>query len=218
MLYVDTHTGRSYTYLQARDVALKFSKSLQTTFDWVKNDVLGLFTPNCIDPPSIIYGTHWAGGIVTPANPLSTAEELAFQLRNSNSKALVTQAQCLPVARSAAKMVGLPEASIVLIGDERHSEFRHFGDLQEASDVRQHKRPAINPLEDVAFIVYSSGTTGLPKGVLITHANIVNQLQQIAVLESPKWSWTGGPDGQGDKAVGFLPFYHIYGQFVQNAI
>jgi len=70
----------------------------------------------------------------------------------------------------------------------------------------------IDPRNDVAFLAYSSGTTGLPKGVMLTHENMVCNLQQLRVSESAELDWKGGPDGQGDKVMGFLPFYHVFGQ------
>ena len=69
-------------------------------------------------------------------------------------------------------------------------------------------RPEIDPGEDLAFLVYSSGTTGLPKGVMLTHHNIVANMIQNAVVSRSFIDW------RRDKALGFLPMYHIYGRYV----
>lgn len=74
-------------------------------------------------------------------------------------------------------------------------------------------RKKANPNEDLAFLVYSSGTTGHPKGVMLTHRNIVANVMMIKAGESGKLSWEGGPTGEGDKLMAFLPFFHIYGKF-----
>ena len=69
MLYVDALTGRSYTFAQVKSTAIAFALGLKSAWEWKKDEVLALFTPNSIDTPSIIWGCHWAGGIVTAANP-----------------------------------------------------------------------------------------------------------------------------------------------------
>ncbi|KAF2090520.1 4-coumarate-CoA ligase-like protein [Saccharata proteae CBS 121410] len=206
VIYLDPNTNRSYTYAQTKQTAIDFGKGLKGLWDWQKNDVLALFTPNCIDTPAITWGTHWAGGIVSPANPTYTAEELAFQLKDSGAKALVTQLPFIATATKAAKMAGIPENRIIVMGDARDAEGRvkHFTSIRNISGVSRFRRAKINPAEDLAFLVYSSGTTGHPKGVMLTHRNIVANVLMNSDREgnmlSPK-----------DKILAFLPFFHIYG-------
>ena len=80
MVYVDPATNRSYTYAQVKSTATEFGKGLKGLWDWQKGDVLALYTPNCIDTPAITWGTHWAGGIVSPANPGYTVDALVALL------------------------------------------------------------------------------------------------------------------------------------------
>jgi len=177
-------------------------------WEWQRHDVLGLYTPNHIDVAPIIWGTHWAGGIVTPANPAYTVDELTFQLKNAGAKALATQKHCLDVARKACRNAGIPEDRIILLGDERDEtvRYKHWSAIRNLAGTSRYRRTkAKNPADDLAFIVYSSGTTGLPKGVMLTHRNIVaNVLQQDAVDEDNISS--------KDKVLAFLPFFHIYGK------
>lgn len=177
--------------------------------------MLALFTPNCIDTPAVTWGTHWAGGVVSPANPAYTVDELAFQLKNSGAKALITQMALLPVATAAAKQAGIPEDRIILIGDERdpQAKFKHFTSVRNISGATRYRKAKINPAKDLSFLVYSSGTTGVPKGVMLSHTNIVANSLQLASGEDKQLSWNGGADGKGDRILAFLPFYHIYGQF-----
>jgi long-subunit acyl-CoA synthetase (AMP-forming) len=64
---------------------------------------------------------------------------------------------------------------------------------------------------DLAFLVLSSGTTGLPKGVKLSHGNIISNILQQVIFEGGQLAWNGGSDGQGDRLLAFLPFYHMYG-------
>jgi acyl-CoA synthetase (AMP-forming)/AMP-acid ligase II len=175
---------------------------------------LALYTPNCIDTPSITWGVHWAGGIVSPANPGYTVDELAHQLKDSGAKAIVTQLPQLDMAIEAAKNVGIPQDRICLIGDARDpaGRVKHFTSVRNISGTQRYRRVKVdNPATDLAFLVYSSGTTGLPKGVMLSHRNIVANVLQVTVAEAPlSWKPTSTtPDG--DAILAFLPFFHIYG-------
>ncbi|KAJ5232556.1 hypothetical protein N7468_005512 [Penicillium chermesinum] len=213
IIYQDAETKRYYTWQSLRDASLDFGKGLRSVYEWKKGDVLALFTPNSIDTPVLTWGTMWAGGIVSPANPAYTAKELAFQLKNSGAKVLATQLAVLPVATEAAKLAGISPDRIILMGDERDPQARHkhFTSVRNISGATRFRKAKVTPESDVAFLVYSSGTTGTPKGVMLSHRNIVSNILQQAVAESDKLSWKAGPDGKGDRVLAFLPFFHIYG-------
>ncbi|KAL2834305.1 hypothetical protein BDW59DRAFT_137676 [Aspergillus cavernicola] len=212
-IYTDADTQRSYTYKDVKQAAVSFGEGLKSIYDWRKGDVLALYTPNSIDTPVVMYGTLWAGGVVSPSNPAYTVEELAFQLRDSGAKAIVTQLPVLPVARAAAKQVGISDDHIILIGDQRDPEakVKHFTSVRNISGASRYRRSKINPEKDLSFLVYSSGTTGVPKGVMLSHRNIVANSLQLAAGESGNLKWNGGADGTGDRLLAFLPFFHIYG-------
>lgn len=214
VIFRDAETDRFYTYGDVRNTAIDFGKGLKSVWEWRKGDVIALFTPNCIDTPAIIWGTHWAGGIISPANPGYTLEELAFQLKDSGAQALVTQKPFLDVAQQAAKQAGIPEDRIILIGDARDEtrKFKHFSAIRNLAGTNRYRRTRINPKDDLAFLVYSSGTTGLPKGVMLSHENVAANVLQGKAGESGNISWDGGPDGKGDSLLAFLPFFHIYGR------
>ncbi|KAK2751902.1 hypothetical protein FQN55_008644 [Onygenales sp. PD_40] len=213
VIYQDADTRRSYTYAQVKSTALEFGKGLKATWDWKKGDVLGIFSPNNIDIPAVIWGAHWAGGVLTPANPTYTAEELAHQLKVTKAKALVTQLPMLPVAIAAAKLAGIPDDRVILLGDgrDKQAKYKHFTSVQNISRASRYRKTRVDPARDLAFMVSSSGTTGLPKMVMLSHRNIVANIIQFTAGEEGRLSWNGGKDGQGDKILAFLPFFHIYG-------
>lgn len=171
--------------------------------------MLAIFSPNSIDTPAIIWGCQWAGGIVSPANPAYTASELTHHLKDSGAKALVTIRALLPTALKAMKSVGLSVSSVLLIGEERdeNGQVDHFTSLLQSADSDQSRAP-INPQTDLAFLVYSSGTTGLPKGVMLSHSNVVSDLAMVNTVDGVMLK-----SGR-DKVLSVLPYYHIYGMFV----
>ncbi len=185
---------------------------MKANWEWKKGDVLAIYSPNCIDTPALTWGVHWAGGILSPANPGYTADELAFQLKDSGAKALATQKSLLKTAQEACKKVGIDLDRIILIGDERDetAKFKHFTSIRNISGTTRFRQTKIDPKKDLAFLVYSSGTTGHPKGVMLTHSNIVANVLMTNVGEGKNLSWKGGKNNQGDKILAFLPFFHIY--------
>ena len=183
-------------------------------WQWRKGDVFALFTPNCVDTPAITWAVHWAGGVVSPVNPAYTAEELAFQLKDSGAKALATQKPFLGVAVEAATQAGIPENRIILMGDEKDESmrFKHFSSIRNLAGTNRYHRTKAHPKDDLAFLVYSSGTTGHPKGVMLCHENIISNILMLKAGEGGNLSWNGGSDANGDSIIAFLPFYHIYGR------
>ncbi|KMU76650.1 LOW QUALITY PROTEIN: 4-coumarate-CoA ligase [Coccidioides immitis RMSCC 3703] len=220
IIYQDAETGRSYTYEQVRSTALEFGTGLKANWEWKKGDVLAVFSPNSIDIPPLTWGTHWAGGVVSPANPAYTADELAFQLKGTKARVLATQMSCLSTAIEAAKRVGIPDDRIILIGDERHptSKYKHFTTIQNISRSIRYAKTKVDPAKDLAFLVYSSGTTGVPKGVMLSHKNIVTNIHQLKAGEEGNLTWNGRR--RWIRLLAFLPFYHIYGLtcLVHNAL
>ncbi|KAK4553286.1 hypothetical protein LTR86_009586 [Recurvomyces mirabilis] len=212
-IFVDADTNASLTYSQVKQTASDFGKGLKALWDWQKGDVLGIYSPNSIDFPAITWGCHFAGGIVSPANPGYTVSELAFQLKDSGAKALITQLPQLEIALQACAQVGIPSDRIALMGEGRHEsgQYKHWTSIRNTSGTSRYRRAKVDPAKDLAFLVYSSGTTGKPKGVMLTHRNIVANTLQITSAESPL-SWQPRPDApEGDSILAFLPFFHIYG-------
>lgn len=190
-------------------------------YGFKKGDVLGLFVPNDIDVPPVVLGTLWTGGIVSPANPGYTVAELVYQLKDSGAKVVVTHMSVLETARKACREAGIPESHIMILGSQRDAsrKFKHWTLVRNLEGTARYRTPKISPKTDLAFLVYSSGTTGRPKGVRLTHYNMTSNLEQVHAAE-PWVTWDGSrsvpgipdaPKGQGDRILACLPFFHIYG-------
>jgi len=212
VIFTDPYTNRDYTFAGLKQTASDFGKGLKGLWDWQKGDVLGLYTPNHLDTPAVTWGCHYAGGVVSPANPGYTADELAFQLKDSGAQALVTQLPQLKTALEACKKVGMPEDRIILMGDkDNEGRFKHFTSVRNISGTQRYRRTKVDPANDLAFLVYSSGTTGHPKGVMLTHRNIVANTLMILAAEGPISNQPRPDFPDGDVILAFLPFFHIYG-------
>ncbi|MCT9094328.1 4-coumarate--CoA ligase family protein [Streptomyces sp. ASQP_92] len=169
-----------------------------------KGDVLALHSPNSVLYPVVFYGASRAGAAVTTVHPLCTAEEFAKQLADSGARWIVTVSPLLDTARRAAGLAGGIQEIFVCDRADGHRSLVH--DLL-AGAAPEPARPApdpvpIDPAEDVAVLPYSSGTTGVPKGVMLTHRSIATNLAQLHPLV---------PMVPGDRILAVLPFFHIYG-------
>lgn len=159
-----------------------------------KGDVVAILAPNCPDYAVVFHGVAFAGATVTTINPTYTAPEVAHQLKDSGARLLVTIPAFLETARAAFA------GEIVVIGEAEGAT-----PLASLLGEPLQAQVPVDAAADVVVLPYSSGTTGLPKGVRLTHRNLVANVDQCLVVI--------GCD-PGEWSVGFLPFFHIYGQTV----
>ncbi|GAA4912196.1 acyl-CoA synthetase (AMP-forming)/AMP-acid ligase II [Actinomycetospora succinea] len=170
-------------------------------------DVIALFAPNNPYYPVVFHGALAAGLAVSTVNALYTPDELAYQLRDSGSKVLVTVSAFLDRARAALDEEGLAVSEIIVIdGAPSVSGVITETSLSEVLATTA-ERPSVSLSgDDVAALPYSSGTTGRAKGVVLTHRNLLANLLQIE-----KMGTHVSPD---TKILAVLPFFHIYGMTV----
>ncbi|TFE48068.1 4-coumarate--CoA ligase family protein [Streptomyces sp. ICN441] len=193
---VDGTGGTTLTYAQLDTYHRRLAAALADA-GVRKGDVLALHSPNTVAYPVVFYAATRAGASVTTVHPLSTAEEFAKQLGDSSARWIVTVSPLLEAARRAAELVGGIEEIFVCDEAEGHrSILGMLGCTAPEPDV------AIDPAEDVAALPYSSGTTGVPKGVMLTHRSIATNLAQLDPVIPMK---------PGDRILAVLPFFHIYG-------
>ncbi|MFF4537593.1 4-coumarate--CoA ligase family protein [Streptomyces aureus] len=193
---VDGVDGTTLTYAQVDQFHRRVAAALAEA-GLGKGDVLALHSPNTIAFPVVFYGATRAGASVTTVHPLATAEEFAKQLRDSSARWIVTVSPLLETARQAAELAGGIREILVCDQAEGHRSL-----LDLLGSTAPEPEVAIDPVEDVAALPYSSGTTGVPKGVMLTHRSIATNLAQL----SPAM-----PMGPDDRILAVLPFFHIYG-------
>ncbi|TAQ89517.1 hypothetical protein B7494_g2171 [Chlorociboria aeruginascens] len=193
-------TRQEYTYASLKETSILFGSFLRDAWAWRKGDVLALFAQNSIHTPAVTWGAHYAGGVVAPANPGYTGRELVHHLRDSGARAVVTQRSLWGAAVEAAKGAGIGRERVICVDDG----FEGLVEGVRRDEKGRKKRVAVDS-GDLAFLVYSSGTTGLPKGVMLTHGNVVADLCMVNSCEGELLKW------DKDRVLSVLPFYHIYG-------
>ncbi|MCS5733644.1 AMP-binding protein [Herbiconiux daphne] len=164
-------------------------------------DTVGILCPNIPAFATVFHGVLRAGGTATTINSLYTVGEIANQLNSAEAHWLFTVSALLPQAAEAAAAVGIADDHLVVIdGADGHPALRDLlFDRAAPPDVQ------FDPATHVAVLPYSSGTTGHPKGVMLTHRNLVaNVLQCEGII----------PLTRDDRALAVLPFFHIYGMSV----
>ncbi|MEY2975340.1 MAG: hypothetical protein RIR49_1760 [Actinomycetota bacterium] len=199
---IDGPSGRSYTFAQFSDMVHRLAGGLAAR-GFGPGHTLALMAPNVPEYAVVFHAVAVAGGTVTTINPTYGAEEVAFQLRDAGASELVTIGMFTDVARAA--VVGTPIDEIITI-DAADGTTALTSLL--ADPIGQ---VPIDPLSHVVVLPYSSGTTGLPKGVMLTHHNLVANICQCdhAIRYAP----------EGEVALAFLPFFHIYGmQVLMNGL
>ena len=194
---IDGPTGRTYTYGQLKAMIYSFAGGLAAK-GLQKGDTIALMAPNIPEFAIVFHGAAVAGIAVSTINPTYTAEEVKFQINDSQSQLLVTIGMFLETSQLAIEETGVSE--IVIIGDAQEGTTPFTALFGEPI-----AQVEIDPHEQVVVLPYSSGTTGLPKGVMLTHHNLVSNLMQVEEALEVE---------DGEIVLAVLPFFHIYGMQV----
>lgn len=197
--FVDGATGTAVTFAQLDGMVTRVAAALHER-GLRKGDVVALFAPNSPAWVAVFHGVLRANGIVTSANSLYSPTELAHQLTDSGATTLVTVSPFLDRALPAAAQAGLSDADVLTLDpvEGRTS----LADLLASTAAPP---PSEVLPSDTAVLPYSSGTTGLAKGVVLTHRNLVANLLQYTPM---------GRVDESSRVLAVLPFFHIYGMTV----
>src|SRR6266487_657069 len=176
-----------------------------------KGDIICLFTLNRPEYTITLNAAATIGAIVSPMNPSYKEREIAYQLGNSEAKAILIQRELLPLLQIVLSKQSLPDLKhIIVTGDkvpEGMPEAIPFAKLLRESSPVLHTHVEISG-DDLVALPYSSGTTGFPKGTMLSHRNLAtNHLQFTTAFQVT----------QSDVVLIFLPMYHIYGVVLTGA-
>jgi long-chain acyl-CoA synthetase len=219
--------GRTLTYGELDRLSAQFSSYLQNTLKLKKGDRVALMMPNVLQYPIALFGVLRAGMIAVNCNPLYTPRELSHQLKDSNSKAIVilanfasTLQKCLKdvpmehiVVTELGDMLGFPKSILINAAVKYLKKMVPAFELPQAHSLAQalqmgsqvsFSKPTLKH-EDIAFLQYTGGTTGVSKGAILTHGNMVaNMLQARAWISSSALR-------EGEEIIiTALPLYHIF--------
>ena len=190
VVLTDGPSGRTLTAANFMDHVKRLAGGL-TSAGFGAGKTVALMAPNIPDYCVIFHGVAWAGGTITTLNPTYTGPEVAHQLADSGADVLIT----IPDFADTAK-AGAGDLPVIVIGTPQYDAL--FGDPMSAQvpvDITAH----------TVVLPYSSGTTGLPKGVMLSHRNLVVNVDQSILAADFQ---------RGEVTVAFLPFFHIYGMTV----
>ncbi|MCH8989442.1 MAG: AMP-binding protein [Chloroflexi bacterium] len=193
---------RTFTYRQLEDLSSRFAASLASSGVNI-GDRVGVFAPNCVEFVVAFFGILKAGAVASTVNAAYTERELAFQMNDCGAQVLVVHEALLEVAQKA-KGHGLDLRQLIVIkpGSQESSSF--WGLIEAATGAPPDF--SVDPKEDIAALPYSSGTTGLAKGVELTHFNLTSNIRQMETCQVETTL-----AAEDDVVLVHLPLFHIYG-------
>ncbi|MEN2467629.1 long-chain-fatty-acid--CoA ligase [Ornithinibacillus sp. FSL M8-0202] len=218
--------GKELTFAELYEQASKFANYLQG-LGVEKGDRIAIMLPN--SPQSVIayYGSLMAGAIVVQTNPLYTERELEYQLTDSGSKVIVCLDILVPRVTNVKKDTQLEHMIVTGIKDYlpfpknliypfiQKRQYNMVVKVEESADTHvwteimdkaqvKYEEVFVDPVEDVAILQYTGGTTGYPKGVMLSHRNLVANAKMCE-------AWIYEMKKGEDIILGVLPFFHVYG-------
>lgn len=192
---IDGPSGRMLSYKQVAGGSRLVASSLAKK-GFGKGDVFAIWMPNIPEYAVPFLAVSMLGGINTTLNSLYTPDEARFQLKDTGAQYLVTIPQFMDRALPAVQGTNVKE---VFVMGEAEGATPFMSLMQSDGQLPQ---VSMNPKNDLVVLPYSSGTSGRPKGVMLTHANLIAQMEQVN---------NTGVFQANDTIMAVLPFYHIYG-------
>lgn len=229
-----TSFGRTLSYAELDRLSTAFAVYLQRETGLKPGDRIAVQLPNLIQYPVVLFGAFKAGLVVVNTNPLYTPAEMEHQFRDSGAKALVIHKSMAHNAEKILANTDIQHVFLTQVGDLHGFVKRHLLNaavkyikkmeprfnlpgaigLREAllRHLDQQPEPVERQPSDLAVLQYTGGTTGVSKGAMLTHANLLsNMLQGVAVISKVGSDWA-------DNVLSPLPLYHIYAFTVAQII
>jgi acyl-CoA synthetase (AMP-forming)/AMP-acid ligase II len=213
-------TGRKYTHDQVFSMSRSFAAALLKS-GLKRGDVVTIVLQNIPEYAPVLLGIWEAGLIASTANPLYTSEEIARQVKGAGAKCVVTTPNFLKTIRKAKSSGECANLNSIVVIGEAHDGCHTFSEMikTDTTGVEFMKGSQMNTKEDAVLLPYSSGTTGIPKGVMLTHYNLCVNVLQVAApgLSNLDRYENGNPQ---EIFLGLLPFFHSYGlmAFIQSGL
>ena len=204
---VDGITDVSYTYKEAQLLSIKFGNGLRK-WGFKKSDVLAVFLPNCPEYIVCVTGTIGSGGVVTTVNPSYTATEVARQLAMSGASFIFTKSSMFQITAEAVNLCKSPIQIILL--DKQGSEICYNDIIQVGEPEWPNEVAVAIDNEEVCLLPYSSGTTGMPKGVMLTAQNVISNISQLVYGKEINFI-EETTDSYQPKTICVLPMFHAFG-------
>lgn len=206
--YTNAATKEHLSYADIKTHTTHLSTALVKKYGLEQGQTVALFSPNTVWYPVAMFGTSRAGGVVSGASPAYNVEEMSYALKIADAKFLFTVPGSMEVATAAARSAGIPQEHVFLLegtmpGHKTMSELLDMGkSYGEAGQIEQFKLPPGKKNKDVCgYLSFSSGTTGLPKAVMIAHSNVIAQCMQVSQITPETLR----------KILAVLPLFHITG-------
>ena len=208
---VDVVEGKEYSFTQVHEMVSRVGSSLLEK-GFQRGDVLALVAPNSVSFVVQYFAAVAIGGTISTFNPSFTAKEIAHQLKDCQAKYIATVSPLLSNVREAAKIANVNFKNIIVFDHESDKEHLSLKSLLANSGSSFPVDGVKVDPEETMALPYSSGTTGLPKGVMLSHRNLISNIcqidhEQLLDLRAPNAS-----------ILGILPFFHIYGLTVVMAM
>ncbi|KAI0441142.1 hypothetical protein F4803DRAFT_563309 [Xylaria telfairii] len=206
--YVDALTKERVSWKDVKEAATSISTVLVKEYGLGEGDTVSLFSQNTIWYPVMLFAAMRVGGVVSGASPAYNVEEMTYALRTANAKFIATHPTSIDIAAQSARNVGILKQHIFLLEGQLEG-YTTIAALIERGQKYDHpnqvayaKLPQGKKNKDVcALLSFSSGTTGLPKAVMISHQNVIAQSLQMHPITPPDHK----------KVLGVLPMFHITG-------
>ncbi|KAJ4958364.1 hypothetical protein NE237_025475 [Protea cynaroides] len=195
---IDGATGKAYNYADVERTSRKVAAGLNK-LGIQKGQVIMLLLPNSAEFAFSFLGSSICGAVTTMANPFFKTAEIAKQVKASDAKLIITQASCVP------KVIDLAQENDIKVVciDSVLEGCLHFSELTQLDDDDV-PSAELDP-NDIVTLPFSSGTTGLPKGVMLSHKNLITSIAQHVDGENPNLYIHSE-----DVLLGLLPMFHIY--------